>query len=366
MIRFIYIFLAIAIFACTPKAPEIGYKITGTIDSLKDGQVILKRYFDGNWNNIDTSTVQSEKFEFTGKVDLPEMYRIEISDTLPYIPVFVDNNNINITGKLDSLKLAMVSGSKIQEEYETFLNEFLTYKNELDSVEDLYVTAKHKGNVARMNELDTLYESIADKQAQAMMPDVLKNNSSIVSAYVTWTKLVYNLNLDELEAISTNFDSTISKSVYAIMLKDYLLVRRRVDIGQPAVDFTMNDPDGKPVSLSSLYGKYLLIDFWASWCSPCRRENPNVVKAYKQFHKKGFDVIGVSFDKTREAWLKAIKDDKLDWTHVSDLKFWGNEAGKAYGIRSIPSNVLLNPDGVIIAKNLFGKDLEMKLQELLK
>ena len=147
-------------------------------------------------------------------------------------------------------------------------------------------------------------------------------------------------------------------------LQNRVSILKSVEVGQVAPDFTMNDSTGKPVMLSSLKGKVLLVDFWASWCMPCREENPNLVALYGKYHPKGFDIFGVSFDSKRDRWLKAIADDSLTWTHVSDLSGWDNAAGKLYGIRSIPSNVLLDTTGVIIAKNLRGDDLKVKLEEL--
>ena len=168
-----------------------------------------------------------------------------------------------------------------------------------------------------------------------------------------------------LDSIVSGFSPSISQSFYVKKLQDYVKTLKSVEVGQPFVDFNLNNPDGVPTPLSSVIGKnYVLVDFWASWCSPCRAENPNVVAAYKKYHDKGFDVFGVSFDKKRDAWLKAIADDQLTWTHVSDLKYWNCEAGKLYGIQSIPQNVLISPDGIIIEKNLRGQDLQDKLEEL--
>jgi len=148
-------------------------------------------------------------------------------------------------------------------------------------------------------------------------------------------------------------------------LEKLIVTMDKVAIGKPAIDFTANDTEGKPVKLSDHYGKYLLVDFWAAWCGPCRKENPNLVKAYHKYKDKGFDVFGVSLDRTKEAWLKAIAKDELTWTQVSDLKYWHSEPAALYGVRAIPANFLLSPDGKIVGKNLTGEELHKKLEELL-
>ena len=142
---------------------------------------------------------------------------------------------------------------------------------------------------------------------------------------------------------------------------------KTVSVGQKAPDFTLNDPEGNAVSLSSKVGsKLLLVDFWAGWCGPCRQENPNIVKVYNEFNKKGFDVFGVSLDRTRDEWVKAISDDKLAWTHVSDLQYWNSAAAKLYAVNAIPASFLLDENGVIVARNLRGEDLYNKVKEVLE
>lgn len=138
-----------------------------------------------------------------------------------------------------------------------------------------------------------------------------------------------------------------------------------VQVGKEAPNFTLNDIDGKAISLTDLRGNYVLIDFWASWCRPCRMENPNVVRVYNKYHEKGFEILGVSLDRTKDAWVQAVEKDGLEWLHVSDLKFWNSAAAQLYGVRGIPYTVLVDPDGNVVAQNLRGASLEAKLAELL-
>jgi peroxiredoxin len=174
------------------------------------------------------------------------------------------------------------------------------------------------------------------------------------------------MEADELESMVNGLDTSLIALPDIKNLKERILTMKTVAVGQKAPDFTLNDPEGKPISLSSKFGpKLLLVDFWASWCGPCRQENPNVVKVYNQFHKKGFDIVGVSLDHEKADWVKAIKDDKLTWTHISDLQYWNSAAAKLYAVYGIPANFLLDEKGTIIGKNLRGDDLYKKVDETL-
>jgi len=186
--------------------------------------------------------------------------------------------------------------------------------------------------------------------------------------------IFYTLNLLEdqenefpfLDSLAQKLNSTNIKSPFVEIFVNQINSKRKLAIGQIAPDITLNNPEGLPVSLSGLKGKYVLIDFWASWCGPCRQENPNVVKLYNKFKNKNFEIFGVSLDKEKDSWVKAIEKDGLTWVHVSDLQSWNSAGGRAYQINSIPATYLIDPQGKILAKNLRGKDLERQLEKILK
>jgi len=193
-----------------------------------------------------------------------------------------------------------------------------------------------------------------------------EHSHSYVSAQLLLNEMGYNINPAKDGPLLASLDEHIQASVPAIIFKRKLDVARRIDVGLQAPDISLTDISGKEVSLSSYRGKITLLDFWASWCGPCRMENPAVVKAYKAYHDKGFDIYAVSLDASKAPWKAAVAKDSLAWTQVSDLKGWKSPAAVLYGIQAIPSNILIDKNGLILAKNLRGEELEKKLAELLK
>jgi peroxiredoxin len=375
MKKLVFIAIALLTFACNGKHQD-GFVIKGTIKDLKQHEAYLVTYKDGVEVKLDSAVVDTVKgtFRLQGKVETPDLLYLTFPDGAQ-IEVFVENAAITIQG--DSIQNAIITGSRSHDEYaaykesrDTLEKSFEPQYAAYDSVLSKYNEIKNSGNDA---ETRALYDRLSEiealpgaKMEQYNVEFVKNHGASYVAPVVLWNELAWSLDAPEMELLVKCFDSTIHNSRYVVLLNERIETLKKVAIGNPAPDFTLNDTLGNPQKLSAFYGKVLLIDFWASWCGPCRRENPNIVAAYKEFSPKGFDIVGVSLDKTKVKWIKAIEDDKLTWHHISDLQGWNSAAGKLYGIRSIPSNLLLDKNGIIIAKNLMGDDLTDKLRELLK
>lgn len=363
MKKVIYLIIIVVLSSCSSKP---HYVVKGSIAGSDSVTFYLQKREDGKTVSIDSAI--SRKGTFTmkgGAIDYPQLIQLVAGNTRKRTSFYLENAEITVTGNLDSLYKAEITGSKTQDEYKSLISSNKSLSDKYSAIAIKYQAASQAGDIASLaffeKQLDSLQTMMTNLQK-----DFIKNNPS---SYVTPSILVslsYEMEADEIEPMVNGLDTAIAALPQIKSLKERISVMKAVSVGQKAPDFTMSDVNGNPVALSSKLGpKLLLIDFWAAWCNPCRQENPNVVKVYNEFHKKGFDVFGVSLDQKKEAWVKAIADDKLAWTHVSDLQYWNNAAAKLYAVNSIPANFLLDETGKIVGKNLRGEALYNKVNEVL-
>ena len=361
----ILVFLGIlsVIVSCNPPAKN-AYTIHGTVDKDFEGYVYLQQKVDGPLVSVDSIPLRAGEFTFTGTIDFPEIYYINIKETKSLVPFFLEATEINININTEDIDKTKISGSASQAEYDKYLNVLDMYNNKLRENYSLSAKAQEMGETEKAERFDSLIVEI-DKERSAFMKEYISTHpSSPITPYLIYRNL-YSYDVRELNILMDGLDTTLKASPYLPFLDDYLKTLKRTDIGMLYVSFMMQDTTGLFLPVADLIGgKYLLLDFWASWCRPCREENPNLVAVYNDYKDKGFDILGISLDRDKDAWLKAIEDDNLTWHHVSDLQYWENKAAKLYGIRSIPSNVLIDPNGIIIAKNLRGEELRKKMEEL--
>ena len=282
---------------------------------------------------------------------------------------YVEPGTIKIVSK-DSIKNAKISGSKLNDENAKLKKALEPAEALRSKYSAMYrnATPEQQKDESFREKMKILSQELTDTQKKAQMDFIRENPDSWLSLELVKQTAGYNPDAKVVEPVFMQLSERIRNTESGKAYAGQIEVLKKTAIGQTAPDFTQNDPEGKPVKLSDFRGKYLLIDFWASWCGPCRAENPNVVKAYNKYKDKNFTILGVSLDREngKQDWLKAIEKDQLTWTHVSDLKFWNNEVAKMYMVRAIPFNLLIDPQGKIIARSLRGEALEAKLAELLK
>jgi len=363
MKRINYLAIAMVLLASCSSGPH--FILNGNIAGSDSIKFLLKKRVSNTYVTVDSAISKKGSFKMKGAIDYPELVLLIAGNTGNRTSFYLENARITISGKLDSLFNARVTGSKTQDEYRYIIDSRKPLSQKYSDLYLQYQMANQVRDTAKMNQLGKEINSVL-KEIDVLQKDFIKTHPASYLAPELLYDLAENMEPDEIEAAINAMDTSVAKIPLVKEMKEKAERMKRVSVGQTAPDFTLNDVKGNPVALSSKIGtKLLLLDFWAAWCNPCRQENPNIVKVYNQFHKKGFDVLGISLDNNLDAWIKAIAADKLTWTQVTDTAQYERSVGKLYAVDVIPSNFLLDETGKIIARNVRGEDLYNKVNEIL-
>lgn len=343
--------------ACNAQS---GYKVTGTVEGMPDGKVIIATVNGSSLDTLAKADVKNGSFEFTGNVSEPTGAYIMVIGQRGAIPFMLENANITVNAGQAGLT---VTGSEGQKIYDQFMAINASAQQEAMKLQQEYQAAN--GDQAKIQAVQEAYAKLMT-DAQAKETELIKANPD---SYVSTFVIVSSMGQMEYEQLKERYSLLGEKAKASAQGKAIAAQIAKLEstaIGQIAPNFTITTPEGESISLYDIKGKVKLIDFWASWCGPCRGENPHVVEIYKEYHPKGLEIFGVSLDNNKEAWVKAIADDGLVWKHGSDLKGWQSAPAQLYSVTGIPHTVLLDENNKIIAKNLRGDELKQKIAELLK
>ncbi len=363
--------LAVALLvACQGESDT--YKLSGTAEGFEDGTTILVNQINPVTSQpivIDTITVTNGTFSATyPNTEMATVNYLAVGK-LGTIAYFPENKDLQVTMYKDSLPASYVTGSPQNEAYRQFVVAITDFGRRRQDITTRYRTAQQEQDGIMVSQLQKESAEVLAQETAYKKNFISENGNSLFSVMLI-SEMLNKKEINSIEAKEAleSLDPKMKESATASKIKTALDAMSATEIGGKAPEFSAKTPEGTELALNDALGKYTIIDFWASWCKPCRRENPNVVKVYEKYHDKGLNIISVSLDRQgqEERWKQAIADDNMDWYHVSNLQFWQDPIAKQYSVRSIPATFLLDENGVIIDKNLRGPALEAKIASLLE
>ncbi|NBL65714.1 redoxin domain-containing protein [Flavobacterium sp. NST-5] len=361
------------LFSCNKN--DGGYTIEGNATGFTNGQTVVLEKQDTIQMKlvpVDTATIENGKFTITGDIKEPELYFLQVDKAPSKLPFILENGTITVTLNKDSIQNTKISGTYNNDELASFNKETKILEEKIAKYQadngPAMQEARGKNDTVTINKLMKGYTDLSKEMLDSNIKYAETHPKSFLSVLIL-ERSFYSPEVDfarvekTFNSLSSDLKNTTSGKKISQKLKSY----NAVQVGKKAPDFSAKNPDGKTISLKESMGKVTIIDFWASWCAPCRQENPHVVALYNEFHSKGLNIIGVSLDQEgkADAWKKAIADDQLTWPQVSNLKFWNEPIAKKYNVSSIPATFILDENGVIVAKDLRGEELKAKVKELL-
>ena len=355
--------IAIALILASPFVHAQSLNLQGKLTNVKDTATVS--LIDGVSNKeLVSGKSIAGNFSLQTQLEFPNLLVLSIDGITQKIPVFVGNENVLIEGDVQNVAALNITGSVSHDVYKV-------YMNALNPKMMPYITNMQAASIEKNTAKKDSLNSAAATQSKEIIATFNTMSKANAGSPVTTLMLLQFSNIfpeikENLASIYNDLAPSAKKGPFAEFIDKTIASSTFGQIGSALPDFTQNDVNGKPFTLSSLKGKYVLVDFWASWCGPCRAENPNIVKAFNKFKSKKFTVLGVSLDQDKPKWLEAIKKDGLAWSHVSDLKYWNNAVAAQFGIQSIPASFLIDPAGKIIARDLRGADLDKFLETTLK
>ena len=368
MRRFYFAFITLLLFSCESRN---AYTLKGNAQGFADGTKVFLFEVDETNNGVvkDTLVINSGLFEASYPlVEDTGLQYLKIEGAKANIMYFVENEDLSVQIYADSINASYVIGGKQNELYRDYISSIRNFNQKKVELNRTFQKAQREQDNILADEIRNQSLSIMDEENSYKKSFVTENINSIFGLMLA-TELhgKGQLKDEETEQLLASLSPKMSQHQMAIDLKSRIESAKRASIGGKAPNFSAPTPEGETLALNDVLGKYTLVDFWASWCRPCRRENPNVVRVYEKFHDNGLNIISVSLDKPgqKDRWLKAIEDDNMNWYHVSNLQFWQDPIARQYNVRSIPATFLLDSEGNIIDKNLRGPALEQKISSLL-